>query len=328
MDLCPLLFEARLVPKLWGGRRLRDWGQRLPEGQAVGEAWLLFDDPQGSVTVAAGPAAGKRLGELVALWGERLLGPALSARGGSFPLLIKLIDASDDLSVQVHPDDALARELHGPAARGKSEMWVLLQADEGARLLSGFKPGVTAEAFERALADGSVTELLQSVAVKAGDVVDIPAGRVHAIGAGCLVAEVQQNCDLTYRVWDFGRLENGQPRALHLAEARRALRFDGLGRHNGLVEPPLAAPFWGRREGLVAGPYFSVERWTLSAEAPLPAGPWPRLVLALQGELRLVWGEEAGMIVPKGGCAMLPASLDARLGPQGGPAQCLMIEPR
>lgn len=329
LALCPLLLKPRLLPKLWGGQRLSDWGKALPLEQAIGESWELYDDAVGSVQVATGSAQGLSLDQLRQTWGESLLGPSLMARGGSFPLLLKLIDAQQDLSVQVHPDDALARALHGPQARGKSEMWVVLQAAPGARLLSGFKPATTLKDFEAALAAGTIEGLLQVVPVKAGDVLDIPAGRVHAIGAGCLMAEVQQNSDWTYRVWDYGRLENGQPRALHLAQARRALRFDAdLGCRSGQVTPRPLAEIWGRRETLVEGPYFKVERCHLNAEAALPTTGMPRLLMALQGELQLAWGAEVGMMVPRGSTVLLPAALAARAQPVAASAEYLLIEPR
>lgn len=329
LALCPLLLKPRLMPKLWGGQGLRAWGKALPQGQAIGESWELYDDAAGSVQVAAGPAQGMDLGQLRAAWGEALLGPSLTARGGRFPLLLKLIDAQQDLSVQVHPDDALARALHGPQARGKNELWVVLEAAPGARLLSGFKPGTTAKDLETALAAAAVESLLQAVPVKAGDVVDVPAGRVHAIGAGCLVAEVQQNSDWTYRLWDYGRLEDGQPRALHLAEARQALRFDAeLGCRSGQILPQPRTEAWGQWEALFEGPFFKVERFHLRAESVLPASGMPRLLMALQGELRLAWGAEAGMIVPRGATVLLPAALAARALPAATEAACLLIEPR
>jgi mannose-6-phosphate isomerase len=325
--LSPLLLKPRLVPKPWGGTRLGAWGKPVLADAAVGESWELFDDAAGSVQVAEGPLAGRELRSLARDWGAELLGADLAAEGGSFPLLIKLLDAGQDLSVQVHPDDALARELHGPQARGKSEMWVVLEAASGACVYSGFKDGVDAAAFESALAAGRVLELLRKVPVAPGDVIDIPAGRVHAIGAGCLLAEVQQNSDWTYRVWDHGRLEGGRPRQLHLDPARRALRFDALGLSDGRQEPRPQAEDWGAREALVQNAFFGVQRWRLQAPLALPAPGRPRLLLPLQGQLRLVWGQEAGMMVPAGATVLLPAALACRIEPAHGAVTLLSIEP-
>jgi mannose-6-phosphate isomerase len=188
MELTPLLFEPYFSPKVWGGRLLEKLGKRLPEG-AIGESWELYDDAQGSARVAQGPAAGLTLRRLCDAWGEALLGPGHAAWARRFPLLIKLIDASQDLSVQVHPDDALALELEGPGDLGKSEAWVVLEARPGARLLSGFLHGVDEAGVKQGLQAGDLEGLLRRESVSPGDAFDIPAGRVHAIGAGCLLAE-------------------------------------------------------------------------------------------------------------------------------------------
>lgn len=280
----PSLIPATLLPKPWGGRRLAAWGQALPLGAVIGEACMQA--PQG------------------------------------LPLLLKLIDASQSLSVQVHPDDALARELHGPAANGKSELWVVLDADPGAFLYSGFKAGTTPQAFEAAVAAGSVESLLNRVLVQAGDAFDIPAGRIHAIGAGCLLAEVQQSSDLTYRVWDYGR-----PRELHLDAARRALRFDTVGCSDGRLSPQAQAAPWGERQSLLRGPQFGVERWALRGRFELPAQAAPRLLLVLQGQLRLAWAAEAGMMVAAGSALYVPARTPVALAPLGAASTLLSIEP-
>jgi mannose-6-phosphate isomerase len=328
MDLCPLIFEPRLVNKLWGGRRLESLGKALPPDASVGESWEIFDDAEGSAVASAGPAAGKSLRELSRLWGEGLCGQGREAWAARFPLLIKLLDASADLSVQVHPDDQLARVLEGPGACGKSEVFVVLQAGPGACMLSGWMPGVDEAAVRAAVAAGDLERLLNRVPVAAGDVLDIPAGRPHAIGAGCLVAEVQQNCELTYRLWDYGRLENGQPRALHLEQALRALRFDQpFASDNGLRRPRGLNRGFALDEALMEGPYFSVRRLTLRGAAPFAPAGVPRVLMALGG-LRLAWSAGEGMMVPPGATAMLPAGLDARVMPDQAGAQALWIEPR
>ena len=190
MDLCPLVFEPRLVNKLWGGRQLESLGKALPAGASVGESWEVFDDAEGSAVVIDGPARWRTLRELSREWGEGLCGQGREAWAARFPLLIKLLDASADLSVQVHPDDRLARVLEGPGAIGKSEVFVVLRAQPGACMYSGWKPGVGEAEVRAALDAGNLEQLLNRVEVAAGDVLDIPAGRPHAIGAGCLVAEV------------------------------------------------------------------------------------------------------------------------------------------
>lgn len=328
-DLCPLLLEPRLLPKLWGGRRLESYGKALPAGLAIGESWELYDDAKGSARVAAGPAAGLSLRQLCEGWGEDLLGLGHGAWARRFPLLIKLIDANQDLSVQVHPDDALALELEGPQALGKSEAWVVLEARPGSRLLSGFLQGVDAAALQRGLQQGNLESLLRREAVALGDAFDIPAGRVHAIGAGCLLAEVQQNSDATYRLWDYGRLEGGKPRALHVERALRALCLDApFAQSGGRLQPQTSAHPWGREEALLQSPYFSLRRLRLAGEAPLAPAGAPRILMVLQGQLQLAWGAGQGMMVPGGSTVLVPAALAASLRPATGSATVLQIEPR
>jgi len=328
MDLCPLIFEPRLVDKLWGGRRLEGLGKALPPDADVGESWELYDDPAGSAMVAAGPAAGQSLRQLSREWGGALCGQGREAWAARFPLLIKLLDATDDLSVQVHPDDSLARVLEGPGAGGKSEAFVVLRADPGACMYVGWKPGVDQEAVRAALGAGGLDRLLNRLDVAPGDVLDIPAGRAHAIGAGCVVAEVQQNCELTYRLWDFGRLEHGKPRELHVEQALRALRFDQpFASDNGLRRPRGLNRGFALDESLLEGPYFTVRRLTLRGAAPFAPAGVPRVLMALGG-LRLAWSAGEGMMVPAGATALLPAGLDARVMPAEAGAQALWIEPR
>jgi mannose-6-phosphate isomerase len=201
-------------------------------------------------------------------------------------------------------------------------MWVVLAAAPGAQMAVGVKPGVDAGQFKRALADGSVEALLQKFDVAPGDVIDIPAGRVHAIGKGCLVAEVQQSSDTTYRVWDYGRLENGKPRALHVDEALRVIDFSPAMAALPMKQPTVAQDLgWAREESLVNGPFFDVRRLQVRAPGRLSLGaPVPQVLLPLDADLRLDgWGQTA-MIVPQGRCALVPASLNPTLGPVGGGA--------
>lgn len=328
-ELCPLRFEARLLPKIWGGRGLGRWGKTLPDGADIGESWELYDDAQGSSVCSQGPAAGHTLAELARDWGAAFYGPGRGAVHGRFPLLVKLLDAREGLSVQVHPSDEVARRLHGPDAVGKSEMWVVLEAAPGARVLNGFKSGATWAGFQAAQAEGSVAELLHAVPVRAGDVIDVPAGRPHAIGAGCLIAEVQQNSDRTYRLWDYGRLEQGRPRALHLAEAEQALRFDALGCGKGLITPLAVAQAWGFREELVSNAHFSVERWTLKPGAQAAVAGRLRVLLPLAGKLRLAWaGDAVGLPWAPGATTLAPAALSMGLHAGAEGATLLCVEAR
>jgi mannose-6-phosphate isomerase len=299
---------------------LAAWGKRLPARVAIGESWELFDDAAGSAKVSAGPAKGRTLRALRRLWGAALLGPG-ARKDAAFPLLLKLLDARQDLSVQVHPDDRLARARHGRGlGTGKDEMWVVLEAARGAAVYAGFRPGTDRRAYTEALASGQLIKALRRWPVKAGDVLRLPAGRIHAVGSGCLLAEVQQNSDHTYRIWDWGR-----DRPVHLDAAAQALRF---GRRDAMpvrLRPePLARP-WGRLERLTRFPSFRVERWSLRAPRRLAAGARPWALLVSAGTLRLVWGREQGMMVAAGSTVLLPAALATRLEPQ---AHCTLIAAR
>jgi mannose-6-phosphate isomerase len=302
-ELTPLLFEPYFSPKVWGS-----------------ESWELFDREDKSAMVAGGPWAGRSLGQLTAEFGPRLLGPDLwKAQPERFPFLVKRIDAAEDLSVQVHPNDDQAAQMVGGGERGKHEMWVVLAAEPGAKVAAGLKPGVDAAVLRRALAEGTLGPLLNQFDVAAGDVIDMPPGRVHSIGRGCVVAELQQNSDITYRVWDYGRLENGHARALHVDAALRVIDFSpAMAARPAKVAPVAADLGWAREESLVDGPFFEARR--LSVRAPgrlsLP-GPVPQVLLPLDGDLRLDgWGPTA-MIVPQGRCALVPACLNPTLGPAG-----------
>ncbi len=189
------------------------------------EDWTVSAVPQKESVVADGAFAGRTLGQLVEEYGERLLGKKVAKMyGRRFPLLVKFIDARDDLSIQVHPDNDLAMQRHG--SLGKTEMWFVMDAEPGAHLYSGFNQTITKYEYQKRIEDGTICEVLQRHEVKQGDVFFIPAGRVHAICGGIRLAEVQQNCDITYRIFDYNRPGlDGRPRQLHTAEAADAIDF-------------------------------------------------------------------------------------------------------
>jgi mannose-6-phosphate isomerase len=229
----PLRFVPVYKKLIWGGRRMETWRADLPAGP-IGESWDLSDHPDGMGLVAEGPWAGKSLADLVAAWPEALVGRGFASR--TFPLLIKLIDAADRLSVQVHPDDAIARRL-GLADGGKTECWRVLA--DGGTVYQGTRPGIDRAAFERALADGTVAGTLNRYEARVGDFFFLEARTVHALGKGCLLYEIQQTSNLTFRVYDWGRLGlDGKPRALHLAESLETIDFSRAG--FGPRQPPWA----------------------------------------------------------------------------------------
>lgn len=255
MEAYPLKFNELLMPRLWGGQELgRVLGKHLPSTEEkIGESWEVSGVPGHESVVAGGPLKGKRLGELYP----------------DFELLIKFIDAQDDLSIQVHPDDALARQRHG--CNGKTEMWYVVDAKPQACLYVGFARQTAREEYLRAVEQGRLSELLKREPVKAGDAFFIPAGTIHAIGAGCLIAEIQQSSDITYRVDDWGRVdEQGRPREMHTAQALDAIDF-GAPRELNITrspQPDVAVP-------MAVTDYFTTNLLQVADHyhRAIPAGP-------------------------------------------------------
>ena len=222
--LYPFTFKPIFKPRLWGGRNLeRLYGKPLDSAEPIGESWEISDRPGDASVIANGPLAGKDLRWLMEQHRRDVLG-ADAAPAGAFPLLVKILDAQETLSVQVHPPAAIAPKLGGEP---KTEMWYIADARPDAALYVGLKAGVTREDFERRIRDGSVADALHRVPVKAGDVMFLPSGRLHAIGGGNVIFEIQQNSDTTYRVFDWNRVErDGKPRQLHLKESLLSIDFN------------------------------------------------------------------------------------------------------
>jgi mannose-6-phosphate isomerase len=255
----PLTFDPVFKDYPWGGRNLETkLGRTIPDG-IVAESWEIAAHVNGSSVVNAGPLRGKTLPEVQALLGELLLGDrnddALTT--GKFPLLIKILDASRWLSIQVHPDDAYGLAHEGEP--GKTEMWIVLHAEPDAELIYGFAPGTTRAQYAAIIGTDASVDGLHRVTVKPGDVIFVPSGAIHALGPGVMVAEIQQNSDTTYRIWDWGR-----PRPLHLEKALDVLNFDQVA--PGPTAPTILLDEEGLRiERLVACQYFETERITLPA---------------------------------------------------------------
>ncbi len=317
----PLHFGEIFKSTLWGGWRLkRLLGKELPSGETVGESWEVSDHPNGMSVVDEGPLAGTSLHDLVVRDEHGLIGRknALES-GGRFPLLIKFIDASQSLSLQVHPDDAWAKK-HGTGDAGKSEAWCVLQAALGSKVARGFVGGMTKEKLAEVLRAGQVEKHLNFVEVRRGDVIDVPAGTVHSLGAGALIAEVQQASDTTYRVWDWGRMgADGKPRALQQALALDVVSFDAEKSHSPLVRPEILIRERPWHERLVANDKFTFDRLT-SNEAfdvrPLALKSFVVLVFT-EGEGKLAW-EEGSRPVRRGETLLLPGAMkSARVLPKG-----------
>ena len=223
MNYYPFTFQPILKERIWGGRQLEKlYGKKLPPEMAVGESWEISDRPDDQSQITDGPLRGKSLHWLMEDKPADLLGPSepIPAR---FPLLIKIIDARQALSLQVHPPPSVAAALGGEP---KTELWYVAQAGPAAELFVGLKKGITRAGFERALARQQVADCFHRVAVKQGDAMFLPSGRVHALGADLVIFEIQQNSDTTYRVFDWNRLDNqGRPRLLHLAQSLASIDF-------------------------------------------------------------------------------------------------------
>lgn len=254
----PLLFNPVYKDYIWGGRKFENFGKTLPEG-IVAESWEISCHPDGESVIINGPDQSKTLQSIVDGKGEEILGSALyTGQPTKFPLLIKFIDANKDLSVQVHPDDEYAYENEN-GEYGKNEMWYIVDAVPGSKLVSGIKDGVTKEDFAKAVTENRVEECLNFVETHPGDCFNIPAGLVHAIGSGNLICEIQQNSNTTYRVYDYNRTDdNGNTRPLHVKKALDVIDFSSRDKiyYKGLsIEEEFAT-----RTFLVANDFFAVER--------------------------------------------------------------------
>lgn len=300
----PTRIEPIFSPRLWGARSL---APLFPEKsnllEPLGEAWLTGVDCR----VTSGPFAGKTLG---AAWTEMPVewrGSQLAAEA-NFPLLLKFIFPTEKLSLQVHPDDAYA-SIHEKAAggRGKTEMWHAVSAMAGAQLQLGLKPGVNKEKFREGLASHSVEDLFEVHSVRAGDTFFVPAGTPHSIGPNMVICEVQEYSDLTYRVYDFGRVDaHGKPRELHVEKALQVMNF-GL-RAGGKVTSLLLPANGATRSLLAACRYFATERWECSAKCEIPVDPERfELIVILEGAGSLAWPDSAARY-HRGECWLVPAA--------------------
>lgn len=266
-----LTFQPYLRPMIWGGRRLQTLlGRRLPDEGTYGESWEISDHHSHVSVVAEGSLAGWDLRRLMSERSEELLGPT-AIQHSAFPWLVKFIDAQQPLSVQVHPDDEKARLL-APNERGKTEAWYILHADAGSRIYAGLKTGVNEETLRDALRTGTVADLLHSFEPRAGDCVFIPAGTVHAIGAGIVLAEIQQTSDATFRLFDWNRVDaEGKPRPLHIEESIACIDWN-----RGPVDPIRSGQELPQENAatfpLVECPFFSLELTHLVRETTVPPG--------------------------------------------------------
>jgi mannose-6-phosphate isomerase len=304
--LYPLRFQPILRRLIWGGRRLGTVLHK-PIGDATdyAESWEISDYHDQVSVVEQGSLAGATIRDLIRTRGSELLGPALGPRD-QFPLLVKFIDAHQDLSVQVHPDDETGRRLAGDY--GKTETWVILEAEPGSAIYAGLNQGVGRDELSAAIRSGQVARLLHRLEPKPGDCILIESGTVHAIGAGVLLAEIQEMSDATFRVYDWGRVgTDGKPRTLHIREAMESIDFE-----RGPVEPitPEVEPIagGGQRERLSRSAYFALERLVLSQTTSVGQHDRFTILMGLWGRCDVRHG---GQSIPLefGQTLLLPAAL-------------------
>lgn len=302
----PLKFEPVLKQTLWGGDKIipfKHLNENLPN---VGESWEVSAVDGSESVVANGPDKGLTLPEMVRKYKDELVGEGNYARfGNKFPLLIKFIDAKLDLSIQVHPGDDLAKKRHN--SFGKNEMWYVISADPGAKLISGFAEQITPKEYKERVHNGTFAEVLQTCEIQPGDVFYVPAGRVHGIGAGAFVAEIQQTSDITYRIFDYNRRDkDGKLRELHTSQALDAINFadvqDDFRTH------------YDRRQNepveIVESPYFTTSVYDMTEEISCDYSELDSFVILIctEGACRIVDNEKNEVEVCAGDTILLPAT--------------------
>ena len=310
----PIVFQPIFQERIWGGRKLEAlFGKNIPASKRIGESWEIVDRPEAQSMVRDGPLAGRSLHDLWVNFREKVFGKV--SEGPSrigvprFPLLIKLIDAREKLSLQVHPTEVVAESLGGEA---KTEFWYVAAADPGAEIYAGLRENMARAQFEQALRSGTIAECVHSIPVKQGDAMFLPSGRFHSIGAGNVLIEIQQNSDTTYRVFDWNRVDDkGQPRSLHIEEALQCIDFDD-------VAPRLVEP---EDDVLITHRLFVVEKWNVKSKREVaPRGQYA-IVCCLSGSLRC----GAADLTP-GEFFLVPASMpDREIHPRGDGTSLLRV---
>lgn len=311
-----LRFEPLYQERVWGGRGLENrLGRKLPANKIIGESWEMVDRPEAQSVVAEGENKGKSLRDLIEQNSAAIMGPNWKS-DTPFPILVKWLDCRDRLSLQVHPPKSVAAELKGEP---KTENWYIVEADPDAALLVGLKPGVTRDQLELALKDNSAEQLVNRIRVRAGDSMFVYSGRIHAIDAGNLILEIQQNSDTTYRVYDWGRTGlDGKPRALHIEESLKSIDFKDS-------EPQLVHQTPEKEQQLVDSDIFTLRRVPLKHDAPLviKSGEQPRILSVVEGALI---EKNSGTEVRRGANVLLPYEGDFTFVPMDVQAAVLLTE--
>jgi mannose-6-phosphate isomerase len=321
-DLYPLKFEPVLKEKVWGGNALVSRFNKKSNGSLkIGESWELSAVTDNLSVISNGFLAGNNIEELIEVYLGDITGDSVYEKfGNEFPLLIKFIEAREDLSIQVHPGNSLAKERH--QAYGKTEMWYILESEKGSKLYSGFNEGVTKEMYEESLINGKLSELLNVESVEAGDTFFTPAGRVHAIGAGSVLVEIQQTSDITYRIYDWNRKSSGEvPRELHTEFALDAIDFSATGKNKIRKEPEL-----NKTENLVSCEFFNTNIIIFNTVIKKDYYDIDSFVLyiCIEGEFTIRWDENSEKVT-KGETVLLPAMIKETTLEPAGEARLLEI---
>ncbi len=323
--LYPFVFQPIFKERIWGGRELeRLFAKTIPTGKVIGEAWEISDRSGDASVIANGPLAGKDLRWLMEHHAAEVLGNAQPSADGRFPLLCKILDAREKLSLQVHPPASKANTLKGEP---KTEIWFIAEAAPGACLYVGLKRGATRAEFEKRIADGTVAECFQRVPVRAGDTMFLPSGRVHAIGDGLVIFEIQQNSDTTYRVFDWHRTGlDGKPRELHVPQSLASIDFNDF--EPKLVDTRFVDHGKIQTRVLVKDPLFKVEAWSLNPGAESPLKPRSLQVIAVtSGQVEIQCGPMTQK-VGAGQFCLIPASLETAAVRVKSDAALLWVEAR
>lgn len=302
-----LTFDTFYKSVLWGGSRIAAFKGEASKGNDIGESWELSPMPGHESKVADGPYKGTGLNEMIRRFGNDIMGERLMKRcHGSFPLLVKFIDSNDDLSIQVHPDDALAAARHN--SLGKTEMWYSIAPREGAGLYSGFSRRITPEEYRQRVADNTIVDVLARHAATEGDVFFLPAGRVHSIARGNFVLEIQEASDVTYRIYDYDRRDaSGKPRELHVEQAVDAIDFDDVN-----AAAPTRPVFDADGTALLARcSYFETSLMKVDGcrTIDLEGRDSFSILISVKGSLRLTGADGQTVELPQGHTALVPASL-------------------
>ncbi len=302
----PLKFEPILKQTIWGGDKIVPFKHLESDLKGIGESWEISGVADNESVVANGPDKGYTLNQLVRKYRDELVGESNYARfGDSFPLLIKFIDARQDLSIQVHPDDIMAKKRHN--SKGKTEMWYVIDADKDAKLRSGFSESITPKEYKDRIHSNTITDVLQEYDIKGGDVFFLPAGRIHSIGAGAFIAEIQQTSDVTYRIYDFNRTDDqGNKRELHTELAKEAINYEVLDDYRTKYELEKNEPV-----ELVACPYFTTSIYDMTEDISCDYSELDSFVIfiCVEGECTVVDNEGNEISMTAGETILLPASV-------------------